>query len=71
LTATVVSSSATGTVTFYQGSTVLGTGTLSAGTATTTTTFTTAGIYSLTAAYGGNSTYAASTSSPVSYTVTQ
>jgi hypothetical protein len=71
LTATVVSSSATGTVTYYQGTTTHGTGTLSSGTATLSTSFPTAGTYSLTAAYSGDSTYAASTSSALSYTVTQ
>jgi hypothetical protein len=67
--------SATGTVTFYSGTTSLGTGTLSSGVATLTTTSltntTTADItYSLTAAYGGDSTYEASTSDALSITVT-
>lgn len=70
LTATVSSSAATGTVTFYNGSTSLGTGTLSSGTATLTTSFSSAGTYTLTATYGGSSTYATSTSSSVSVTVT-
>jgi hypothetical protein len=75
LTATISSTSATGTVTFYSGTTSLGTGTLSSGVATLTTTSltntTTADItYSLTAAYGGDSTYEASTSDALSITVT-
>ncbi len=69
LTATVSPSAATGTVTFYNDSTSIGTGTLSDGTATLSTTFTTAGAQSLTATYGGSSTYASSTSSTVAVTV--
>lgn len=61
---------ATGTVTFYNGSTSLGTGTLSSGVATLSTSFSTAGSYSITASYGGNSSYDASTSSAISLTVT-
>jgi hypothetical protein len=70
LTAKVAPSAATGTVTFYDGGTALGTGTLSAGTATLSTSFSTAGTQSITAAYGGSTTYAASTSSAVSISVT-
>lgn len=70
LTATVASSSATGTVTFYQGSTSLGTGTLSSGVATLVTHFTATGSYTLKAVYGGDSTYSSSTSSSVTETVT-
>jgi hypothetical protein len=69
LTATVSPSAATGTVTFYSGTTSLGTGTLSSGKATLTTSFATAGTYSLTAVYAGSTTYATSTSSAVSVTV--
>lgn len=69
LTATVSPSAATGTVTFYNGSTSLGTGTLNSGTATLAQTFP-AGTYSVTATYGGNSTYASSTSSAVSIVTT-
>jgi hypothetical protein len=61
-TATVTPSAATGTVTFYDGSTALGTGTLSSGIATYTTSTLTTGSNSITAIYGGNSTYAGSTS---------
>ncbi|MGO8758147.1 MAG: Ig-like domain repeat protein [Terracidiphilus sp.] len=69
LTATVSPSAATGTVTFYSGSTSLGSATLSSGTATLTTSFSTAGTYSITAEYGGSSTYASSTSSALSIAV--
>jgi uncharacterized protein (TIGR03437 family) len=70
LTANVSPPAATGTVTFYEGSTSLGTGTLSSGTATLTMSFDTAGTYSLTAVYGGDSTHAGNTSSAVTETVT-
>ncbi len=70
LTATVAPSAATGTVTFYDGTTALGTGTLSSGKATLSTSFSTAGTHSVTAVYGGSTTYATSTSSAVSITVT-
>lgn len=69
LTATISPSAATGTVTFYDGSTSLGIGTLSGGTATLATAFSTTGAHSLTATYGGSSTYAASTSSVLTVTV--
>lgn len=70
LTATVSPAAATGTVTFYNGSTSIGTGTLTSGTATLTTTFGTAGTVSLTATYGGSTTYASSTSNTATVTVT-
>jgi protocatechuate 3,4-dioxygenase beta subunit len=69
LTATVSPSAATGTVTFREGSTSLGSATLSSGTAEYAATFSTAGTYSVTAVYGGSSTYASSTSNAVSITV--
>ncbi|WP_164981348.1 subtype B tannase [Silvibacterium dinghuense] len=69
LTATVSPSAATGTVTFYSGSTSLGSASLSSGTATLTTSFSSSGTYSITAKYGGSSSYDASTSSTVSITV--
>ena len=56
-------------MTFYNGSTSLGTATLSSGTATLTTSFGTAGSYSVTASYGGNTSYASSTSSAVALTI--
>lgn len=70
LTATVSPSAATGTITFYAGSTVLGTSTLSAGAATLSTSFSAAGSYAVTAVYNGSTTYATSTSSAVSVSVT-
>jgi hypothetical protein len=65
-TATVTPSTATGTVTFYHGSTVLGTGTLSGGVAVYKTTALSVGTHSLTATYGGDADDAPSTS-PVLY----
>ena len=53
LTATVSPSAATGQVTFYDGTTVLGVGTLAGGTATLTTSLLPAGSRSLRAYYGG------------------
>jgi hypothetical protein len=70
LTAAVSPSATTGTVTFYDGTTLLGTGTISSGVATLSTSFSTAGTHSITAVYAGSSTYATSTSSAVSITVT-
>ena len=70
LMASVSPASATGTVTFYDGTTALGTGTLASGAATLATSFSTAGTQSLTAAYAGSTTYAASTSTASSMTVT-
>ena len=69
LTATVTPSSATGTVTFYDGSTSLGTGTLSSGTAALSLSTLTVATHTITAAYGGNSSYSASTSTATSVTV--
>jgi hypothetical protein len=70
LTANVSPTAATGTVTFYNNGTTLGSAALSSGTATYSATFAAAGTETLTATYGGNSTYASSTSSSVSVTVT-
>ncbi|MFC6647139.1 Ig-like domain repeat protein [Granulicella cerasi] len=70
LTARVTSTAATGTVTFYNGTTSIGTGTLSSGNATITTSFSSAGTESITAVYAGDTTYAGSTSSAVSIAVT-
>lgn len=69
LTATVSPSAATGTVTFYNGTTSIGSATLASGTATDLVTLTSAGQESFTATYSGDSTYASSTSSPVTVTV--
>jgi hypothetical protein len=52
----------TGTVTFNDGATVLGPGTLSGGTATFTTSGLGAGAHSITAIYGGDANFASSTS---------
>lgn len=65
LTANVTPTAATGTVTFKLGSTTLGTGTLSSGTATLAVTPTiasgfSAGANTITANYGGDSNYTAS-----------
>ncbi len=70
LTASVSPVSATGTVTFYDGTTVLGNAVLSSGAATLATSFSTAGARTLTATYGGSTTYASSTSAALSMTVT-
>jgi len=75
LTANISPTAATGTVTFYDDttSTTLGTGTLSSGVATLTTSFTNSSTSAVThvlkATYGGSATYAASTSSTVSISV--
>jgi hypothetical protein len=60
ITATVSPSAATGTVTFYDGTTQLGTPTLSSGTATFTTSTLTVGSHTIKGSYGGDSTYTAS-----------
>ena len=61
---------ATGTVTFLNGSTVLGTGILNtSGIATYSTSSLPVGMDALTAAYGGDSNYASATSGAVSITV--
>ena len=62
LTAKISASQATGTVEFYDGSTELGTATVSSGKATYTTSALTQGTHSLTAEYQGDSTYQDSTS---------
>ena len=59
------------TVTFKKGLTVLGTGTLSGGSASLTTSTLTAGAHSITAVYGGDSNFAASTSKAVSQVVSK
>ena len=56
-TATVSPSAATGTVTFSDGSTALGSGTVRGGTATVTTSNLPAGNRSITASYNGDSNY--------------
>ena len=62
----------TGSVIFKDGSTVLGTGTLdSAGVATLTTTALSLGSHSITAVYGGDTSFASATSTSIAQTVGQ
>lgn len=68
-TATIEPAAATGTVTFKDGATTLGTGTLSGGAATYSTAALGVGSHGITAEYGGDLSYAASTSSELSQTV--
>jgi hypothetical protein len=68
-TATVAPAAASGTVTFKDGTNTLGTGTLSGGTATYSTSGLSLGDHSVTAEYGGDSSYAASTSSALTQSV--
>ena len=69
LTATVKPSGATGTVTFLDGSTTLGTGTVASGTASYTTTALAGGSHSITAVYGGDGNFLGSTSPVLTQTV--
>ncbi len=69
LTATVVSTSATGTVTFYDGTTQLGTATLTSGIATYPTSSLADGTHTLTAVYGGDTTYNGSTSAVITVVI--
>src|SRR2546422_3194741 len=69
LTASVNSATATGTVTFYNGTQILGTGTLSGGTATYSTSAFAPGSYSITASYSGDTNYLPSTSGAITQTV--
>ncbi|MFC6646596.1 DUF3500 domain-containing protein [Granulicella cerasi] len=68
-TAAVSPSAATGTVTFYDGTTSLGSSTLSSGSTTLSTSALAAGTHSITATYAGDTTYASSTSSALSVTI--
>lgn len=70
LKATVTGSSPTGTVTFKDGATVIGSGTLSAGTFTLNTSFDVVGAHSITALYDGDANNTASTSTAKTVTVT-
>ena len=74
LTATVTPASGTtaptGTISFYNGPVLLGTATLTQGIATFTTTTLPGGTDTLTASYPGAGDFAASTSAPVTVTVT-
>jgi Pro-kumamolisin, activation domain/Bacterial Ig-like domain (group 3) len=72
-TATVTtkgSSAPTGTVTFNDGATALGTGTIAAGMASLTTSTLSVGAHSITAAYGGDTKNAPSTSTAITQTIT-
>ena len=61
----------TGTVAFMDGSTTLGTGTLSGGKATFSTSSLAIGSHSITAVYGGDGNFSGSTSNTVTQTVLQ
>lgn len=69
LRATVLPSSATGTVSFYDGPTLLTTVSVVAGVATTSRSFTTAAPRSLTAVFNGTPTFMSSTSAPLTLVV--
>jgi hypothetical protein len=69
LRATISPSNATGAVQFFQGATLVGTASVSAGIAQLVTATLPAGTLSLTASYSGNATNAASTSAPKSFVV--
>jgi Bacterial Ig-like domain (group 3) len=70
-TATIASNATppTGTMVFYDGATQIGTGTVTAGVASFTTTALTAAPHSITAAYSGDSNYGPATSGVLSETV--
>jgi|GEM_PF-2965824 len=68
-TATVTPSSATGTVTFADGSNVLGTATVTAGKATFTTSTLSLGSHSITATYSGDATFAGSASAALAQVI--
>jgi hypothetical protein len=70
LTANLTPASITGTVTFYNGSTAIGTANVNAGAATLNTTFATAGNTTLKAVFAGNSSWETSTSNQLSLFVT-
>jgi hypothetical protein len=70
-TATVTPSAATGTVTFKDGGTILGTGTLSSGKAMYCTANLAAGSHTITAVYGGDANYNGSMSGNLTQTVTK
>ncbi len=61
----------TGTVSFYDGTTLLGTGTLSGGVATYSTSALGIGSHSMTAVYGGDTNFLGSTSGALSQVVNQ
>jgi adhesin/invasin len=69
LTATVAPSGPTGTVTFYDGTVLLGTTGLSGGAAILITATLNAGTHAITAQYNGDATYGSSVSQPVMVTI--
>ena len=69
LSATVAGNGATGTVSFFDGATLLGTGSLSVGSATFTTAVLGVASHSLTAVYSGDANFNGSTSAVRSQTV--
>ena len=64
-TASVTPKTATGSITFYDGNTSLGSANLSGGSASISTTKLTIGYHNITAVYSGDTTYAGSTSNVV------
>jgi hypothetical protein len=70
-TATVAPSAATGSVTFFDGTTALGAQTLSGGTASFTTSSLAAGTHTITATYTGDASYASSTSAALAQVVSK
>jgi len=66
-----ISSGPTGTITFYDGSTAIGTGTISGTTATFTTSTLAVGTHTITAGWPGNSNYSALTSAAITQVVNQ
>ncbi|HEV3202381.1 MAG TPA: Ig-like domain repeat protein [Bryobacteraceae bacterium] len=71
LTASVTATSATGTVQFLDGATVIGTSALSGGAASLTAANLAVGSHSITAVYGGDAGNAGSTSAPVTVSVSK
>lgn len=69
LTATISPTDATGTVVFYDGTQVIGTSPVVAGTASYVNRFLAGGVQSLTAVYSGDTTYSSNTSNAVALTV--
>ena len=68
-TTTALSGTPTGDVTFFDGATSIGTGTLASGVATLSTSSLSVGIHSITAVYSGDTNFNASTSAALSQTV--
>jgi hypothetical protein len=64
-----VTTGATGTVTFLDGSTALGTGTIASGVATFATSTLTGGTHTITASYAGDTTFNSAVSAPLTQTV--